>query len=61
ARENGSTLGAMTAVYEVEEPTPDQTEETSPKTGDMTTMAVAVATLALLGTAVIVSKKRNYN
>lgn len=36
-------------------------DETPPKTGDMTTLAISVATLALIGTAVIVSKKRRFN
>ena len=31
------------------------------QTGDMTALAVSMATLAIIGTAVIVSKKRNYN
>lgn len=44
---------------ETEDEPPVQTEP--PQTGDMTAMAISMATLALIGTAVIVSKKRNYN
>lgn len=59
ARCGGSEMTSLVPVNNYVPPV--QTEDDPPKTGDMTTMAVAVATLALLGTAVIVSKKRNYN
>ncbi len=56
ARCGGSELTSLVPVNNYVAPV-----EPSPKTGDMTALTVAVATLALIGTAVIVSKKRNYN
>ncbi|MBQ8288608.1 MAG: hypothetical protein IJX76_07550 [Clostridia bacterium] len=44
-----------------EDQTPDQTEDKPAETGDMTTLAASVAVLALIGTGVIVSKKRRFN
>ena len=57
----GFELGEMT-LYSNPAPAPQPPVTDKPaQTGDMTALAASMATLALIGTAVIVSKKRNYN
>ena len=57
----GFELGEMT-LYSNPAPAPQPPVTDKPaQTGDMTALVASMATLALIGTAVIVSKKRNYN
>ena len=55
-----ATKNATLWKHSMYSPKPPVTDKPA-QTGDMTAMAVSMATLALVGIAVIVSKKRNYN
>ncbi len=61
ARCGGSQLTSLVPVNNVV-PEPETKPVTKPaETGDMTVLTMAVATLAIIGTGVVISKKRSFN